>query len=421
MPPKKEGDNHGTDASSIEAQQAQHTSARLLDKALNSGIITRGRPQVESVLQPSKVIVACNDKDIVKRGTARKNRYLFALPAVLAPAAAGTLGSVEQMDTRNPVLYVDFPQGRIKFLGTIVHPTNKYLTLSFSTTRKGGVACEDCFDNLVVFSDWYWVGKKSINPEERRLPLPMEMRDIKVHTNPNFQAGAIAVGEDVKMTKALTAAPAEEAELESDEESPDEAMDDVVEPKSEPSRRSGRAVTVVQKSYADGDSESDDDEDDETPLAKRAKNLPRAVIPSLESDSDRIEDDIKPTPKKMPKSLPKATPTKRGTGGRSADVVNLLSDEDNATPAVKSVARSSRRSSVGTGNKATIELKEDSSQDDDGLQATPRNAGRSKSSGVHKSTSRSVKPSSKKKKHEWETDEDEESEEDDDSDFNLLE
>lgn len=83
-------------------------------------------------------------------------------------------------------------QGRIKFLGTIVHPTNKYLTLSFSTTRKGGVACEDCFDNLVVFSDWYWVGKKSINPEERRLPLPMEMRDIKVHTNPNFQAGAIA-------------------------------------------------------------------------------------------------------------------------------------------------------------------------------------------------------------------------------------
>lgn len=97
---------------------------------------------------------------------------------------------------------------------------------------------------------------------------------------------------------------------------------------------------------------------------------------SLESDSDRIEDDIKPTPKKMPKSLSKATPTKRGTGGRSADVVHLLSDEDNATPAVKSVARSSRRSSVGTGNKAPIELKEDSSQDDDGLQAAPRNAGR---------------------------------------------
>lgn len=43
------------------------------------------------------------------------------------------------------------------------------------------------------------------------------------------------------MTKTLTAAPAEEAELESDEESPDEAMDDVVEPKSEPSRYSSGA------------------------------------------------------------------------------------------------------------------------------------------------------------------------------------
>jgi hypothetical protein len=91
------------------------------------------------------------------------------------------------MDTLNPVLYMDFPQGRLKFMGTIVHGTNRWLTLSFG---KRHVQCEDCFDHLVVFSDWSWVGKKSVNPDERRLPLPMELRDLKVHTNPNFAAGA---------------------------------------------------------------------------------------------------------------------------------------------------------------------------------------------------------------------------------------
>lgn len=96
-------------------------------------------------------------------------------------------GSVEQMDTLNPVLYMDFPQGRLKFMGTIVHGTNRWLTLSFGQRH---VQCEDCFDHLVVFSDWSWVGKKSVNPDERRLPLPMELRDLIVHANPNFAAGA---------------------------------------------------------------------------------------------------------------------------------------------------------------------------------------------------------------------------------------
>jgi hypothetical protein len=41
-----------------------------------------------------------------------------------------------------------------------------------------------------VFSDWYWVGKKSINPEERRLPLPQELRDLKIHQTFDPTAGA---------------------------------------------------------------------------------------------------------------------------------------------------------------------------------------------------------------------------------------
>jgi len=55
-------------------------------------------------------------------------------------------GSLAQLDSQNPVLYVDFPQGRLKFLGTIVFPKNKYLLLKFG---QKDVLCEDVFENMV--------------------------------------------------------------------------------------------------------------------------------------------------------------------------------------------------------------------------------------------------------------------------------
>jgi len=55
-------------------------------------------------------------------------------------------GSLAQLDSQNPVLYVDFPQGRLKFLGTIVFPKNKYMLLKFG---QKDVLCEDIFENMV--------------------------------------------------------------------------------------------------------------------------------------------------------------------------------------------------------------------------------------------------------------------------------
>ena len=55
-------------------------------------------------------------------------------------------GSLAQLDSQNPVLYLDFPQGRLKFLGTIVFPRNKYMLLKFG---QKDVLCEDVFENMV--------------------------------------------------------------------------------------------------------------------------------------------------------------------------------------------------------------------------------------------------------------------------------
>ncbi len=55
-------------------------------------------------------------------------------------------GSLAQLDTKNPVMYVDFPEGRLKLFGTLCFPKNKYLALKFGPKE---VLCEDVFENMV--------------------------------------------------------------------------------------------------------------------------------------------------------------------------------------------------------------------------------------------------------------------------------
>lgn len=57
-------------------------------------------------------------------------------------------GSLAQLDTKNPILYVDFPEGRLKFFGTIVFPNNKYMVLRIG---KKDILCEDVLESMVRF------------------------------------------------------------------------------------------------------------------------------------------------------------------------------------------------------------------------------------------------------------------------------
>ncbi|KAI3941629.1 hypothetical protein MKX01_018219 [Papaver californicum] len=85
-------------------------------------------------------------------------------------------------------------QVKVKLFGTIVYPKNRYLTLQFS---KGGknVMCEDYFDNMIVFSEAWWIGTKDENAEEVRLEFPKELKEEK-RADHDFKGGAGAGPEE---------------------------------------------------------------------------------------------------------------------------------------------------------------------------------------------------------------------------------
>lgn len=178
---------------------------RLRKLAFSRKLISQTRSNPSRPLQPTKVILNSDGKDIVKKGQ-RKSKYLFSFPCLVAPVSGGKMGELVHLDTKNPVLYVDFPQGRLKFFGTIIYPKNKYLTLHFMR-GSGNVVCEDSFDSLVVFSDVWWIGTKEENPEEVQLDFPKELKQEK-HAEFDFKSGAGTIT-DHKSVSAVKLPPKE--------------------------------------------------------------------------------------------------------------------------------------------------------------------------------------------------------------------
>ncbi|KAH6809356.1 hypothetical protein C2S51_027139 [Perilla frutescens var. frutescens] len=139
-----------------------------------------------TALGPSKTLIKHHGRDILRKSQ-RKNKYLFSFPGLLGPISGGKIGELKDLGTKNPILYLDFPQGQMKLFGTIVYPKNRYLTLQFS---KGGktVTCDDYFENMIVFSDAWWIGTKEENPEELQLEFPKELNKEK-HVECDFKGG----------------------------------------------------------------------------------------------------------------------------------------------------------------------------------------------------------------------------------------
>uniref|UniRef100_A0A7N0TF57 DNA-binding protein RHL1 n=1 Tax=Kalanchoe fedtschenkoi TaxID=63787 RepID=A0A7N0TF57_KALFE len=165
---KKEA-NGGKAKSDLEAEERK----RLKRLAVSKGMISDTPAKPSASLSLSKLVVKHHGKDIIKKSQ-RKNKYLFSFPGLLAPVAGGKIGELKDLGTKNPILYLDFPQGRMKLFGTIMYPKNRYLTLQFSRGGKN-VMCEDSFDTMIVFSDAWWIGKKEENPGEARLDFPKEL------------------------------------------------------------------------------------------------------------------------------------------------------------------------------------------------------------------------------------------------------
>lgn len=154
-------------------EDPQAERKRLKSLAFSNNLVSEIPARPQAPLTPSNTLVKHHGKDIIKKSQ-RKNRFLFSFPGLLAPIAGGKIGDLKDLGTKNPLLYLDFPQvrtfvnllfsfsnfltisteffsslqGRMKLFGTIVFPKNKYLTLQFPRGGKS-VMCEDYFDNMV--------------------------------------------------------------------------------------------------------------------------------------------------------------------------------------------------------------------------------------------------------------------------------
>ncbi|OMO77983.1 DNA-binding protein RHL1 isoform 1 [Corchorus olitorius] len=172
-------------------------------------------------LSPSKVVTKHHGKDILRKSQ-RKNRFLFSFPGLLAPISGGKIGELKNLGSKNPILYLDFPQGQMKLFGTIVYPKNRYLSLLFSRGGKN-VMCEDYFDNMIVFSDVWWIGKKDENPEEARLEFPKELCEAQ-QMEYDFKGGA---GMASANNQSISRTEVKHVEVDSlDTESADDISDD---------------------------------------------------------------------------------------------------------------------------------------------------------------------------------------------------
>ncbi|BBH04245.1 root hair initiation protein root hairless 1 [Prunus dulcis] len=160
---------------------------RLKALAFCNNLLSEVPAKTHEPLTPSNTVVKHHGKDILKKSQ-RKNRFLFSFPGLLAPIGGGKIGELKDLGTKNPVLYLDFPQGRMKLFGTIVFPKNRYLTMQFPRGGKS-VMCEDYFDNMIIFSDAWWIGTQAENPEEAQLDFPKELTEGQ-HAEYDFKGGA---------------------------------------------------------------------------------------------------------------------------------------------------------------------------------------------------------------------------------------
>lgn len=84
---------------------------RLKRVAFSRNILSQSPAKVGSsaALAPSKTVIKHHGRDILRKSQ-RKNKYLFSFPGLLGPISGGKIGELKDLGTKNPILYLDFPQ-----------------------------------------------------------------------------------------------------------------------------------------------------------------------------------------------------------------------------------------------------------------------------------------------------------------------
>ncbi|KAM6571248.1 hypothetical protein CsatA_015328 [Cannabis sativa] len=296
---------------------------RLQGLAFSNNMLSDTPAKPNSLLSPSKMLIKHHGRDIVKKSQ-RKNRFLFSFPGLLAPIGGGKIGELKDLGTKNPILYVDFPQGRMKLFGTIVYPKNRYLTVQFPRGGKN-VMCEDYFDNMIVFSDAWWIGSETENPEEARLDFPKELNDVSYPTivfwgqpaEYDFKGGAGGapcankqVGHKTVITnREETPEPSSDDDLSISEGENKDLMKST--PVRQSSRTAGKRYKFLEDSSGDDSIASDADAEEDEEDKKDKENVSSVVIDIDNENEDDVEKTSVPSPSHNQGSDPSGTKSKK--------------------------------------------------------------------------------------------------------------
>ena len=150
------------------------TMIRKQELAIGHVVATKPTPAPPTT--PSDIDLRRYDgHDIVKHPErARRKKAVFILPACLsANGVGGKLGTIANMNTGFPVLYIDYPIGRMKLQGRLVESNATYMPMRLK--RSGKIMVKNAVKTVIVFSKTSWIGTKAENPEEKPLPMPEGM------------------------------------------------------------------------------------------------------------------------------------------------------------------------------------------------------------------------------------------------------
>lgn len=93
----------------LEDENKMEERARGLENS--SGTPKDGASPRDLVMAPTSALRHCDGFDIVRKGTRGKSKQLMVLPGVLGlGSAGGALGTLKNVNTSSPILYVEFPE-----------------------------------------------------------------------------------------------------------------------------------------------------------------------------------------------------------------------------------------------------------------------------------------------------------------------
>jgi hypothetical protein len=346
MPPKSR--DRETEAVEAEEAKASKRSRELFDAALDARLVSRVRPSSLTELKPSKVLKRSDCKDIHKRSSVKKSRYMTVFPGQLGNLKEGRLGSLAKLDTQNPVMYIEYPGfGRLKLCGTIVRSrATRYFTLNVKS--KDRLNLEDWFDSMIVFSTCFWVGTAETNPGEEPMPFPEELKHVQTAAEADQPPPATPADFAFSVAAEEGAAPKKSA-VSADHRERDGAKNDEGQ-----TRDKARRATVS----LDQISDEDVDEDDRAARSPAADASRPSARPRRESakaaryDFSEVDDfDLEEEEEEEEKvfrgrvtatvakeAAPLAAPKRRSVGAAGAGAAKKAKSNSPAEPAPKPAA-----------------------------------------------------------------------------------